>query len=302
MDMKAQRPNRLTRRAFLGRMMIVPPAIGVLAIGRNAIGDLLTTTTPTPAPTGSATPYSLSCVGTPSATEGPYFVDEMLNRSDIRSDPTDNSVRPGVPLYLAVRVFQVDSTACKPLKGAQVDIWHCDALGAYSDVSGAGQSSTVGKKFLRGYQVSDDAGLTEFVTIYPGWYSGRTVHIHMKVRVPNGTTTYELTSQIFFDDKLSDEIYSTVEPYTQHKGRNVTNAEDSIMNGALDDANLDADDFGETVLIKLSKNTDKDKEGYSGYISVGLDLTQPVPTSSGGNGGGGPGGGGGPRGTPPPRP
>jgi protocatechuate 3,4-dioxygenase beta subunit len=283
-----KKPNGVTRRTFLGGLMLLPPALGLVGVSKNLLGGLAAGETPTP----TATTAALSCVGTPSTTEGPYFVDEMLKRIDIRTDPTDNTVKQGLPLYLAIRVFQVNGTACIPIKDAQVDIWHCDASGAYSDIAnGAGQANTAGKKFLRGYQITDETGLVNFLTIYPGWYQGRTVHIHIKIRVPNGTSTYELTSQFFFDDKLSDEIYKAA-PYNQHTGRNVTNANDSILTGALTDAHLDADDFGENVLLKLTKNTDK--EGYSASANIGLDLTKPVPTSSAGNGG--PGGG-----MPPPR-
>src|SRR5215213_1352657 len=103
-----------------------------------------------------------SCIVTPELTEGPYFVDEKLNRSDIRSDPSDNSVRPGVPLALAIRVLGVSGSSCAPLKGAQVDLWHCDAQGVYSDANDPGFGSTKGKKFLRGYQVTDETGLARF--------------------------------------------------------------------------------------------------------------------------------------------
>src|SRR5207244_2699335 len=99
----------------------------------------------------------------------------------IRSDPSDGSVKPGAPLRLALRVSRLTAGSCAPLPGAMVDVWHCDALGAYSDVSDPG-GSTVGKKFLRGYQVTDAEGLVRFTTIYPGAYPGRAVHIHFKIR------------------------------------------------------------------------------------------------------------------------
>src|SRR5437667_172656 len=100
----------------------------------------------------------------------------MLNRSDIRIDPADGSTRPGTLLTLAITVTNVGST-CTPLAGAHVDIWHCDASGLYSDEQA---NNTVGKKFLRGYQIADDNGAVNFTTVYPGWYNGRTVHIHVR--------------------------------------------------------------------------------------------------------------------------
>ena len=116
-----------------------------------------------------------SIVLTPEETEGPYFVEEHLNRSDIRLDPTDKSMQAGHPLELSLNVSQLRNSALTPVTGAIVDIWHCNALGYYSDVQ---QQSTVGRKFLRGSQAADKNGNVKFTTIYPGWYAGRTVHIH----------------------------------------------------------------------------------------------------------------------------
>src|SRR5919109_727796 len=152
------------------------------------------------------------CVARPELTEGPYYVDEELNRSDIRSDPSTGTVKPGALLRLTVNVSQVTGSACAALAGAVVDVWHCDALGVYSDVSDP-SFNTVGQKFLRGYQVTDANGVASFTTIYPGWYQGRTVHIHFKVRSPAGASSaYEFTSQLFFDDSLSDQVF-TQSPY-----------------------------------------------------------------------------------------
>jgi len=101
----------------------------------------------------SAATATPACVVRPYQTEGPYFVDEKLNRSDIRSDPSDGSVRPGAPLRLALQVSRTDGRSCAPLTGALVDLWQCDALGVYSDVRDRdGLFSTRGKKFLRGYK------------------------------------------------------------------------------------------------------------------------------------------------------
>src|SRR5215472_9972759 len=148
-----------------------------------------------------------ACVVRPEQTEGPYFVDEHLRRSDIRSDPTDGQVKPGTPLALTVLLSRLSAGDCQPLAGAQVDIWQCDALGVYSDVRDPG-FNTVGQKFLRGSQLTDEAGTAQFLTIYPGWYQGRTVHTHFKVRThPNDATGYEFTSQLYYDDALSDIVH-----------------------------------------------------------------------------------------------
>lgn len=168
------------------------------------------------------------CVVRPEQTEGPYFVDERLNRSDIRSDPTDGRVRPGTPLNLAVVISRTDASGCQPIEGAQVDIWHCDALGVYSDVEDP-SFKTLGQKFLRGYQLTDARGEVKFLTIYPGWYQGRTVHIHIKVRTaPQATRGYAFTSQMYFPDTLTDEVHAQP-PYATKGRRRERNEHDRIF-------------------------------------------------------------------------
>jgi protocatechuate 3,4-dioxygenase beta subunit len=166
-----------------------------------------------------------SCVVTPALTEGPYFVDEKLDRSDIRADPSNGVIKEGTLLTLTLNVSRVATGSCSPLSGAVVDVWHCDALGVYSDVVD-GSFNTRGQKFLRGYQTTDNNGQVKFTTIYPGWYPGRSVHIHFKVR--QGAS--EFTSQFFFDESLTDQVY-TQAPYTQKPaGGRTRNERDGIYN------------------------------------------------------------------------
>ena len=156
------------------------------------------------------------CVVRPQQTEGPFFIDDKLNRSDIRSNPGHSDARPGAILELAFAVSRLNGGACAPLAGAQVDVWHCDALGAYSD--GA-------QKFLRGYQVTDDTGAARFVTIYPGAYGGRAVHIHFKIRTAQ---RQEFTSQIYFDEAVTDRVYA-LEPYPRNGQRRLRNDGDGLF-------------------------------------------------------------------------
>src|SRR5204862_5512534 len=136
----------------------------------------------------------------------PYLVDGKLNRSDIRADPGDGSVQPGTPVSLTMVVVRADGN-CAPVAGAVVDIWHANAAGKYSDV---GSEGTSGKKYLRGLQVSDANGRVTFTTIFPGWYEGRAVHIHFKIRIFDGTSqTYAFTSQLFFDPSTASAVYAT---------------------------------------------------------------------------------------------
>jgi protocatechuate 3,4-dioxygenase beta subunit len=203
----------LTRREALA--LLGAGGLGALAAGRGAAQ---TAGTPT-------------CVARPALTEGPFFVDEKLNRSDIRSDPADGRVRPGVPLQLALRVSRLTRGVCAPLPGATVDLWHCDAVGVYSDVQDPG-GATLGKKFLRGYQITDADGLARFITIYPGAYRGRAVHIHFKIRsAAAGGRVHDFTSQLFFDDALSDLIYAQP-PYAGRGEQRLRNARDGIFRNA----------------------------------------------------------------------
>jgi protocatechuate 3,4-dioxygenase beta subunit len=199
---------------------------------------------------------ALMCVATPEQTEGPYFVDEHLNRSDVRSDPIDGSVRPGLPLSLQIHVNGIDSAGCRPLVGATVDIWHCDAQGVYSDVSER-RFRTLGSRFLRGYQVTDASGSVRFVTIYPGWYPGRTVHIHCKIRTgPDAGRALQWTSQLYFDDAITDLAHRHV-AYSQRERLRMRNGGDDIFQ-----------DGGRNLMLALSGAA----EGYDARFNVGLKL------------------------------
>jgi protocatechuate 3,4-dioxygenase beta subunit len=197
-----------------------------------------------------------ACVVRPEQTEGPYFVEEGLNRSDIRSDPGSGAIKAGVPLQIAFRVSQVSANACIPLAGAVVDVWHCDAEGMYSDVSDR-NGSTVGQKFLRGAQTTGSDGSVAFTTIYPGWYGGRTVHIHFKIRSDAAAQQgYEFTSQLYFDDALTDQVHAQA-PYSNKGQRDLVNAGDRIYQGG-----------GDQLMLQLSP----DSEGYSGTFDIGLEI------------------------------
>jgi protocatechuate 3,4-dioxygenase beta subunit len=197
-----------------------------------------------------------SCVVRPEQTEGPYFVDERLHRSDIRSDPTDGRVSPGTPLALTLLVSRLNAGDCQPLAGAQVDIWHCDALGVYSDVQDP-DFTTIGQKFLRGYQVTDARGEARFVTVYPGWYPGRTVHIHFKIRTaPVAKRSFEFTSQLYFDDELTDRVHAAP-PYAAKGPRIARNQHDWIFRRGGD---------------RLMLDTTSTADGYAATFPIGLQF------------------------------
>ncbi|MBB6410255.1 intradiol ring-cleavage dioxygenase [Mesorhizobium sangaii] len=164
------------------------------------------------------------CAITPEVTEGPFYFDAKLERADVTEG------KKGVAL--TVRLQVVDA-ACRPLAGVRVDIWHCDARGAYSGYPGQGDGrdvDTSGQTFLRGWQKTDASGIVSFATIYPGWYHGRTTHIHFKV-FPNDNSV--MTGQLFFPDSLSEQIFTAVAPYNDRPGkRDTSNASDGIARHA----------------------------------------------------------------------
>ena len=193
-----------------------------------------------------------SCVVRPELTEGPVFVEEDLNRSDIRLDPSNGKVSEGAQFDLAFRISQIANGACTSLAGVKVDVWHCDAFGVYSDTDQLG-FQTVGQKFLRGYQISDENGIVRFTTIYPGWYEGRAVHIHFKMRNDQG---YEFTSQLFFDDALTDEVFKQ-EPYASRGERKLRNADDGIYQQS-----------GGQMMLTAEKTA----TGYAATFDIGLEM------------------------------
>jgi len=236
----------------VGRRDVLYALGSVVAVGFLGCGSSSAPTSPS---SSSSSPSSTnaSCVVTPSLTEGPYFVDERLNRSDLRLDPATGAVKAGIPLTIAMKLSRIASGGdCSALPNALVDMWHCDALGVYSDVS---SQNTIGQKFLRGYQVTDSSGNVQFTTVYPGWYQGRAVHIHFKVRTtPGASSGLEFTSQLFFDESLTDIVHAQA-PYSTKGRRDTTNASDGIYQSG-----------GSQVLIPLSASGG----GYTGTFNIGV--------------------------------
>jgi len=191
----------LTRRNTLLRLAgLVGAGLGIEALK------------PGDGPAGVAS-GAVRCVLTPEQTEGPFYIENEKVRRNI----TDG--RRGTPLTLRATV--VDASSCKPIKGAAVDIWHCDAGGVYSGF-GQGASS---RTFLRGMQRTNASGLALLKTIYPGWYQGRTVHIHVKVHV-GGNVVH--TGQLYFPDSLTDKVFRKA-PYKSRPGRTTRNSNDFVL-------------------------------------------------------------------------
>ena len=228
----------LTRRdSLLGLGGIAAAALGAGGVLAALDGDDAEAASSGPAAVASGL---VTCVLTPEMTEGPYYLDGDKVRRDIREG------RPGTRLDLATTV--VDVSTCKPIKGGLVDIWHCDAGGTYS---GFAQEGTDGDTFMRGIQRTTKTGLATFVTVYPGWYSGRTVHIHVQVSL-GGNVLH--TGQLFFPEALTDTVYRRT-PYNRRPGRDTRNATDSIFRNG-----------GSKSMLKLAKT----KTGYAARITMGV--------------------------------
>ena len=173
-------------------------------------------------------------------TEGPYYLDLDLVRRNIKGD------RRGMPLSLRFTV--VDATSCRRLQNAAVEIWHADAAGVYSGVSGNSGN------FLRGIQRTNASGVARFETIFPGWYRGRTPHIHMKVFV-SGDEVH--TGQVFFRPAVTRKVYGTG-VYRSRGQADTSNAADGIYRSA-----------GERALCSLTRKG----SGYAGSMTIGVDAS-----------------------------
>lgn len=180
----------------------------------------------------------VSCVLTPEQTEGPYHLDGHKLRRNITEG------RPGVPLTLQLKV--VDASNCRAIRGASVDIWHCDGGGVYSGVQGA-----AGRTFLRGIQKTNAKGIATFQTIYPGWYQGRAVHIHVKVHIAGNVVH---TGQLYFPETVTNAVYRRT-PYNRRPGRDTLNVDDSIYRNG-----------GRRSLLSLRKKG----SGYVGALTMGV--------------------------------
>ena len=280
-------------------------AAGGLAVAgyQAAFADAGTATTDAAATATTTASESTGCMTLMSSvTEGPYYLDGALVKKDITEG------KSGVPLTLRLTV--VDATdGCTPVKGAAVEIWHCDAWGYYSGYTTANPggsapaesedgSTADDNTYLRGYQVANANGVVKFETIFPGWYTPRTCHIHLKVHTGGQKEdgTYEggkvnHTGQLFFDDAIAEDIF-TLEPYSKHSGSYTTLDNDMVYGGGGASSGL--------LTLKAVHKTEPAK-GYKGFLTVAID-PDAENTGAGSGGGGGEGGtppSGAPTGTPP---
>ncbi|GHK01820.1 hypothetical protein SY2F82_36170 [Streptomyces sp. Y2F8-2] len=252
----ADTPIGATRRtvmAALGGTTLGAAALGLTAVQATAAADRNSAAqAQAQAPAGPAA----DCVLTPEQTEGPYYLDLETVRKNITEG------KPGVPLTLRVKV--IDTTTCSPLPGTAVDIWHCDALGVYSGYVAGG--STPDTTFLRGVQLTDSTGVAEFTTIYPGWYVGRALHIHVKTHV-GGTVTggryqgghVSHTGQLYFPETYNSRV-ATLTPYRNNTATRTLNARDGIYRNG-----------GSSTLLTLTQTGSDLGKGVTGTVVLGID-------------------------------
>ena len=197
-----------------------------------------------------------NCIVRPEMTEGPYFTDERLERSDIRLEPSTGEAKPGLPLTLTFNVSQISGGACAPLSGALVDVWQCDAQGRYSAFNDNRNGfDTRGEAFLRGYQRTDRVRRSLFYDDLSRLVSGQGCSIHFKIRTEDAEgRAYEFTSQLFFDESLNDDVHAR-QPYAEHGRRNRLNTNDGI--------------FSKELLLDTTSQDD----AYDAAFGIGLDLT-----------------------------
>lgn len=235
------------KRGFsaLGFAAIIP----VISCSNDTVDPVETSTDTTGTTSGST---SGTCTATASETEGPFPTKSpaTLVSNDITSD------RPGTKLTVKITI-QNKNNSCEGLEGALVDIWHCDAAGNYSEYGGTGMQSTnyTSVHFLRGRQTTDSEGLVTFTSIYPGWYSGRAVHIHVHVYNASGKSL--LVTQIAFPEDISKVVFAQG-VYASHGQADTTNAKDNV--------------FGDGVSTEMSTVT--------GSVSAGYVLTHAIVVSA----------------------
>lgn len=261
-----------TRRRFLQVGGLTAAAVAVGACAADAPVGSAPATTGSP-DTGASTPDApagtggspveaagltvadfaglATCVLLPEQTAGPFPLDEQFVRRDI-TEGVD-----GRPMRLGFRV--VDDT-CSAVPGAEVEVWHCDATGDYSafEDGGSGKDEGPGTTFLRGTQVADADGIVEFLSIVPGWYEGRAVHIHLRVRVDDATV---LTSQVYVDPAHLETVYADP-PYAERGLPDTANEDDGIAGDVVADG---------TLLATSERTTDRGERGTLALLNLGID-------------------------------
>ena len=237
----------LSRRGLIG---VLGGGVASVAFGTRALDAF-----------GTDNADAATCVLTPEVTEGPYWIDTRLTRYDVREG------RPGLPLVLQFAI--VNAKTCRPIRNADVEIWHADASGEYSGFDGGssgpggpggGSGPQTKTRYLRGNQRSDALGKASFMTIFPGWYRGRTPHVHMKVHVGSADRVVH-TGQVFFNEAIQASVYRTG-AYAGRGQPDTPHARDMIY----------AQAGGSRAVVRLGRRPGGAR-GYLGRIVIGVATT-----------------------------
>ena len=220
-------------------------AIAILGAAGSAValgcGDSPTTPTSTSSSTTTGT-TGAACAVTPTETIGPYPSLRDLIRSDVRED------RQGTVLTLTMKVVNANAN-CAPVANANVEIWHVDASGDYSEYG-----SQTAATFLRGIQTTNANGEVTFTTIYPGWYQGRATHIHVEV-VLNGRSVK--ATQIAFPESINNSVH-TQGVYARRGTNPMSNAADGI--------------FADSLTSELVTPSGSPSSGFTASFQVGVSV------------------------------
>ena len=227
----------MQRREAIG----VLGAAGAAALAYGCGGASASPTSPSTT-TATTTGTNAACAVTPTETAGPYPSLNDFFRSDIRDG------KSGTILTLTIRVVNVNSS-CAPVSNANVEIWHVDAAGNYSQY---GTQAT--QTYLRGIQTTNERGEVVFTTIYPGWYQGRATHIHAEVTI--GGRSVKVT-QIAFPETVNHAVHTTG-VYASRGTNPTSNASDGI--------------FADSLAVELVTPTGDPTGGYSATFQIGIGL------------------------------
>ena len=206
----------------------------------------------------------VNLIASPALDEGPFFVDEKLNRSNLLLGTTRESVINGVPLDLELTIYKMTGEKLTPFSKCQIDLWHCDAKGVYSGENHpSNKENTEHQNWLRGYQVTDSKGIARVQTIIPGWYPGRTAHIHFKVRTfsEKHQVTADFTSQLFFHESDLKAVFAK-SPYS---GKEVPNGL-NMRDGIFAQKQVDGSVAGQHLILDLATT----KKGYAAKFAIVL--------------------------------
>ncbi|GGL08171.1 intradiol ring-cleavage dioxygenase [Mangrovihabitans endophyticus] len=313
-DMHDEADNADVSRLISRRRLLSLGGAGAAAAGLAVVGGRAAFAQTAGAPV-SAAEAAGACALSSESIEGPYYLDYMLMRSNVVED------RTGIPLRLRLRV--IDASTCRPLCNAGVEIWHCDALGVYSGYTATGSGGggmpppsgdpstppsgpppgggnpgghatpTDDLTYLRGIQITDRAGFVTFASVVPGWYVGRTVHIHTKVHTdgtvtPDGYTGGHTchTGQFYFDERLITKV-AEADPYRENTTQRTELDEDMLYDGSGSTGGLLSLRYdprhvtrGVTATITMSVDPAATHDGQDGGFPGGGPSAPPSPTPS----------------------